>query len=362
MLASRAVLGLFSLRVVFLCRHSAGLVVIPPGKPPDIRPASVEERKGYKKATAADKAAPDRKPKQPPSIIPIQNITIPVDRCVQPVYSYPVNPARNPTRPASKQDEQAQRLHVRHAAAVVHHPRDGGAHPPRTQRDDQAEPAGHRLQALLAAVPCAARRIPLRLVRADGPRAVSARRPAVRQRLVQGLLPRPARRPADARLRAHRPRHPGEWSVGGNMPGEPRETVELGIPGAPREGLYLREDVNMRCNVLATGFVKKTLRRAHAVLVDRLLLKADIDEQKRMGSETATSISATSPSLASPSLRQQERMAHCSSWANSVEHPLASPQHARGSVAISEIDSGQHPPASLAQGGQNQEQKVFELA
>ncbi|EGD97486.1 hypothetical protein TMEN_7556 [Trichophyton mentagrophytes] len=153
-----------------------------------------------------------------------------------------------------------------------------------------------------------------------------------------------------------------KWSVGGNMPGEPRETVELGIPGAPREGLYLREDVNMRCNVLATGFVKKTLRRAHAVLVDRLLLKADIDEQKRMGSETATSISATSPSLASPSLRQQERMAHCSSWANSVEHPLASPQHARGSVAISEIDSGQHPPASLAQGGQNQEQKVFELA
>ncbi|DAA73211.1 TPA_exp: Uncharacterized protein A8136_5136 [Trichophyton benhamiae CBS 112371] len=146
-----------------------------------------------------------------------------------------------------------------------------------------------------------------------------------------------------------------KWSVGGNMPGEPRETVELGIPGAPREGLYLREDVNMRCNVLATGFVKKTLRRAHAVLVDRLLFKADIDEQRRMGSETATSISATSPSLASPSLRHQERMAHCSSWANSVEH-------ARGSVAISEIDSGQLPrPASLAQ-GQNQEQKVFELA
>ncbi|EFR04718.1 hypothetical protein MGYG_07726 [Nannizzia gypsea CBS 118893] len=153
-----------------------------------------------------------------------------------------------------------------------------------------------------------------------------------------------------------------KWSVGGNMPGEPREAMELGIPGAPREGLYLREDVNMRCNVLATGFVKKTLRRAHAVLVDRLLLKTDIDEQKRMGSETATSISATSPSL-----RQQERMAHCSSWANSVE-PLPPSQpsshDARGSIIVSEIDSGPHPssPPPHPHPSQDKGRKVFELA
>ncbi|KAK2799575.1 hypothetical protein FQN50_008413 [Emmonsiellopsis sp. PD_5] len=66
------------------------------------------------------------------------------------------------------------------------------------------------------------------------------------------------------------------WSVGGNMPGEPREPVELGLPNVPREGLYLREDVDMRCNFLASSFVKKTLKKAHAVLVDRLVFKADI--------------------------------------------------------------------------------------
>ncbi|KAK2786332.1 hypothetical protein FQN53_006700 [Emmonsiellopsis sp. PD_33] len=66
------------------------------------------------------------------------------------------------------------------------------------------------------------------------------------------------------------------WSVGGNMPGEPREPVELGLPNVPREGLYLREDVDMRCNFLASRFVKKTLKKAHAVLVDRLVFKADI--------------------------------------------------------------------------------------
>ncbi|KAM5463881.1 hypothetical protein MferCBS49748_000860 [Microsporum ferrugineum] len=153
-----------------------------------------------------------------------------------------------------------------------------------------------------------------------------------------------------------------KWSVGGNMPGEPRETVELGLLGAPREGLYLREDVNMRCNVLTTGFVKRTLRRAHSVLVDRLIFRADIEEQKRAGSETATS-----PSL-SPSLLHQERMSHCSSWANSVNRASQSmsistdhqqqlshpPLSTRGS--ISEIDS-QQPP----QTAQNQP-KVFELA
>ncbi|PGH13847.1 hypothetical protein AJ79_03415 [Helicocarpus griseus UAMH5409] len=66
------------------------------------------------------------------------------------------------------------------------------------------------------------------------------------------------------------------WTIGGNMPGEPREPVELGLTDAPREGLYLREDVDMRCNIFANSFVKKTLKEAHAVLVARLLIKADL--------------------------------------------------------------------------------------
>ncbi|KAI1934003.1 hypothetical protein LOZ66_006096 [Ophidiomyces ophidiicola] len=71
-----------------------------------------------------------------------------------------------------------------------------------------------------------------------------------------------------------------KWTVGGNMPGEPREPVELGLTDAPREGLYLREDVDMRCNILSTNFVKKTLKKAHSVLIDRLILKADILRQR----------------------------------------------------------------------------------
>lgn len=71
-----------------------------------------------------------------------------------------------------------------------------------------------------------------------------------------------------------------KWSVGGNMPGEPREPLELGLTDAPREGLYLREDVDMRCNILATNFVRRTLKKAHSVLVERLIVKADIIKQR----------------------------------------------------------------------------------
>lgn len=65
----------------------------------------------------------------------------------------------------------------------------------------------------------------------------------------------------------------GKWSLGGSLPGEPKEVVELGL-NAPTEGLYLREDVDIRCNILLTSFVKKTLKKAHATLVDRLLAKS----------------------------------------------------------------------------------------
>ncbi|OTA93818.1 hypothetical protein M434DRAFT_30661 [Hypoxylon sp. CO27-5] len=63
------------------------------------------------------------------------------------------------------------------------------------------------------------------------------------------------------------------WSLNGSLPGEPPEPVELGI-GAPRQGLYLREDVELRCNFVMSSFVKKTLKKAHGTLVERLLEKA----------------------------------------------------------------------------------------
>jgi len=82
-----------------------------------------------------------------------------------------------------------------------------------------------------------------------------------------------------------------KWTVCGNMPGEPRETVELGLADAPREGLYVREDVDMRCNIVMTGFVKKTLKRAHLVLVDRLVMKADLLKVKHEQTLTEQTLS-----------------------------------------------------------------------
>jgi hypothetical protein len=65
----------------------------------------------------------------------------------------------------------------------------------------------------------------------------------------------------------------GKWTLGGSLPGEPIAPVEIGL-GAPLQGLYLREDVDMKCNVLMTSFVKKTTMKAHSLLVERLVAKA----------------------------------------------------------------------------------------
>ena len=66
-----------------------------------------------------------------------------------------------------------------------------------------------------------------------------------------------------------------KWQIRGNQPGEPREMRELGDT-APHDGLYLREEVDMTCPRMMVGFVKKNLVTAHAVLVDRLMKKAEL--------------------------------------------------------------------------------------
>ncbi|KAK0945209.1 hypothetical protein LTR29_003301 [Friedmanniomyces endolithicus] len=62
------------------------------------------------------------------------------------------------------------------------------------------------------------------------------------------------------------------WRVGGNMYGEPPEAPELGI-AKPSSGLYLREDVEVKCNIFLSSFVKKNLKKSHATLVKDLLNK-----------------------------------------------------------------------------------------
>ncbi|RAQ54291.1 hypothetical protein AFGD_005647 [Aspergillus flavus] len=140
-----------------------------------------------------------------------------------------------------------------------------------------------------------------------------------------------------------------KWSVCGNMPGEPREPVELGIPDAPREGLYLREDVNMRSQIWATAFVKRTLKRAHAVLVDRLVIKADLEKQRK-DSISGLPTDSSMPKPASPSYYQK----------SSHEEDSMSPQQNRWSTTsdIAEV------PGSLQAGQRLDErrgQSVYEL-
>lgn len=70
-----------------------------------------------------------------------------------------------------------------------------------------------------------------------------------------------------------------KWSVGGNEPGEEPERHEIGM-GIPASGLYLREEVDFTCNVLMAAFVRKTMKKAHAHLVEALANKADRDARE----------------------------------------------------------------------------------
>ncbi|EME46456.1 hypothetical protein DOTSEDRAFT_22524 [Dothistroma septosporum NZE10] len=65
----------------------------------------------------------------------------------------------------------------------------------------------------------------------------------------------------------------GKWSVRGNMPGEPKEPHELGVK-APTDGLYMMEEVDLRCNVLMSGFVQRNLNKSHVVVADKIVERA----------------------------------------------------------------------------------------
>lgn len=69
-----------------------------------------------------------------------------------------------------------------------------------------------------------------------------------------------------------------KYRIAGNQPGEPKEPGEMGI-GAPAEGMYLREDVEIKCNFTLAGFVKKEQMAASKVLISRMLKKAELLEE-----------------------------------------------------------------------------------
>ncbi|KKY22774.1 hypothetical protein UCRPC4_g03100 [Phaeomoniella chlamydospora] len=86
-----------------------------------------------------------------------------------------------------------------------------------------------------------------------------------------------------------------KWTIAGNLPGEPREQRELGID-APRDVLYIREDVNMNVSRIFSSFTKSKLTKSHSTLVDRLIRKGEIIEDQYYSTNIAESRSTQSQS------------------------------------------------------------------
>lgn len=107
-----------------------------------------------------------------------------------------------------------------------------------------------------------------------------------------------------------------KWQICGSQPGEPAETRELGID-APPEGLYLREDIEIKCNMTMISFVKKETKAASKVLVERLIKKAELldsgvlhamMENGKLKTVNPADRSGRPPTATSPSSRQTYHM------------------------------------------------------
>ncbi|KAL9028732.1 MAG: hypothetical protein Q9196_002950 [Gyalolechia fulgens] len=130
-----------------------------------------------------------------------------------------------------------------------------------------------------------------------------------------------------------------KWTLGGTLPHEPKEPVEMGL-GVPKDGLWLREDVDMKCNVMATGFVKKTLKKAHATLVARLVEKAHIRESEIHNSriEERNSIISYSSKAKSPGINSPLPSPEITQQSHQIMNPdpkspiARQPMENRGSV------------------------------
>ncbi|KXJ91847.1 hypothetical protein Micbo1qcDRAFT_161878 [Microdochium bolleyi] len=70
-----------------------------------------------------------------------------------------------------------------------------------------------------------------------------------------------------------------KYRIGGNQPGiEPPEHQEMGLAslGAPKDGLYLREDIEFKCNITLVGVVKAQMKAASKDMIARMMKKAEL--------------------------------------------------------------------------------------
>jgi hypothetical protein len=95
------------------------------------------------------------------------------------------------------------------------------------------------------------------------------------------------------------------YRIGGNQPGEPRETRELGVD-TPLDGLYLREDVNITCQVpLTAGFIKKEMKESSAAMIERLRRKAELLDEGKLHAMFEDGKLKTAKPTGAPTFNQQ---------------------------------------------------------
>jgi hypothetical protein len=157
-----------------------------------------------------------------------------------------------------------------------------------------------------------------------------------------------------------------KWRIAGNQPDEPPdlEGREPRSAGAPANGLYLREDVEIQCNLTLISFVKNQLKAASKVLVDRLIKKAELLDagvlQAMMedGKLRTYNPADRSDLGMSPSVRYSDRDRRSSRWSSQTPTSPTSPdeyeyEHEQGRGSVSGLTKCSWPPRN------NQEQKSF---
>ncbi|KAL2426486.1 hypothetical protein ABEF95_008163 [Exophiala dermatitidis] len=114
-----------------------------------------------------------------------------------------------------------------------------------------------------------------------------------------------------------------KWQIRGNQPGEPPESRELGS-GAPADGLYLREDIEIKCNPAMISFVKKELKAASKVMVDRLVKKAELIDSGQLSAMMEDGkLKTINPADRSQTFQSSPAQSHLSP--TQPQHPLQPP-------------------------------------
>lgn len=154
------------------------------------------------------------------------------------------------------------------------------------------------------------------------------------------------------------------YRIAGNQPGvEPPEPQEIGLAslGAPSDGLYLRDDVEIKCNVAVVGFVKSQLKAASKDMVSRIIKKAELLDAGVLHAmiengklktvnpnDRSTLMSSPDGSLASPGQQYSPTFSENNSSNGPTPYQIPRPQS---------YQQGQHN-SSNRQGGPNQHWSV----